>query len=165
MVQTICDLAGVEAPGDWDGDSMLPWMDDASAGWKDLAISQYYAHNVCSGFSMIRRGPYKYVYHTRINERYGPEEELYDLDADPGEFDNLAAAEPERCAALRAEMHLAVEAPPHKTAVFTYAEGDKPFVRRIEFKNVMGVTSLEFSDVKSERIHEADFLLENAIAG
>ena len=39
---------------------------------------------------MIRHGSYKYVYHTRMNEDYGPERELYNFDSDPGEFENLA---------------------------------------------------------------------------
>ncbi len=39
---------------------------------------------------MIRMGKYKYVYHTPAGEQYLAERELYDLEADPGEFDNLA---------------------------------------------------------------------------
>ncbi len=39
---------------------------------------------------MVRHGPYKYVYHARMDEVHGPERELYNLDEDPGEFENLA---------------------------------------------------------------------------
>jgi choline-sulfatase len=90
LVQTIAGLAGAQAPADWDGESMLAWMDDPAAGWRDLAVSEYYGHNICSGFAMIRRRQWKYVYHCRIDERHGPERELYDLSRDPKEFDNLA---------------------------------------------------------------------------
>lgn len=90
LVQTVTELAGAPAPEDWDGDSMVGWLDDADAPWKDLAVSEYYAHNIASGFAMLRHGPYKYVYHTRMDDQHGPERELYNLDDDPGEFDNLA---------------------------------------------------------------------------
>jgi choline-sulfatase len=39
---------------------------------------------------MLRQGAYKYVYHTRMDEEHGPERELYDLERDPGEWENLA---------------------------------------------------------------------------
>ncbi|MHC4155628.1 MAG: sulfatase-like hydrolase/transferase [Planctomycetota bacterium] len=89
-VQTIADLAGAKVPDDWDGDSMAPWMDDAKTKWKDLAVSEYYAHNVASGYAMIRMGKYKYVYHTPPDENHPAQRELYDLQTDPGEFTNLA---------------------------------------------------------------------------
>ena len=66
-------------------------MDDGDADWKDFALSEYYAHNICSGFVMYRAGKYKYVYHTAPDEKHGPERELYDMAADPGEFSNLAS--------------------------------------------------------------------------
>jgi choline-sulfatase len=90
LVKTIAEIGGARCPDDWDGDSMVPWLDDASVGWKDLAVSEYYAHNISSGFAMIRQGRWKYTYHTRIDETHGPERELYDLVADPGEFENVA---------------------------------------------------------------------------
>jgi choline-sulfatase len=90
LSQTIVDLAGAEVPDDWDGNSMVEWMDDPDAEWRDFALSEYYAHNIASGFVMVRHGPYKYVYHTRMDAEHGPERELYNLDDDPGEFENLA---------------------------------------------------------------------------
>lgn len=90
VVQTVADLGGARTPADWDGDSMVAWLDDYKAGWKDMAVSEYYAHNIASGYAMIRMGRYKYVYHTRPDDSRGPERELYDLKNDPGEFNNLA---------------------------------------------------------------------------
>ena len=90
LVQTIADLGGGETPGDWNGDSMCGWMDRPEDGWKDRAVSEYYAHNIASGYAMLRSGRFKYVYHTQMDARHGPQRELYDLSADPGEFDNLA---------------------------------------------------------------------------
>jgi len=90
LVQTIAELGAAKAPADWDGDSMLAWLDDPDAKWKDLAVSEYFAHNIASGYAMLRSGRYKYVCHARPDASGGREHELYDLKADPGEFDNLA---------------------------------------------------------------------------
>jgi len=103
VVQTIAELAGTRAPSDWDGRSMLSWLDDPNAPWKDFAVSEYYAHNIASGYAMLRTGRYKYVYHTAPDAAHPPERELYDLLADPGEFTNLAAR-PEHAGRV-AQMH------------------------------------------------------------
>jgi choline-sulfatase len=91
LVQTIIALAGGNAPADWDGDSMLRWLDAGEAPWKDEALSEYYGHNIASGFVMYRRGPWKYVYHTPADGRHGAERELYNLEVGPKEFHNVAA--------------------------------------------------------------------------
>ncbi len=90
LVQTIADLGGADVPDDWDGDSLIDYLDDGAAEWKDVAVSEYYAHNISSGFAMLRQGKHKYVYHARMTDVHGPERELYDLETDPGEWKNLA---------------------------------------------------------------------------
>ena len=108
LVQTIAELGGAGVPSDWNGDSMVDWLDHPANPWKDLAVSEYYAHNIASGFAMLRQGRYKYVYHSRMSETYGPQRELYDEIADPGEFANLAG-EPGQAARVAA-MHAALVA-------------------------------------------------------
>ncbi|WP_081452810.1 sulfatase-like hydrolase/transferase [Verrucomicrobium spinosum] len=93
LVQTIAAIGGAQVPSDWKGVSMIPWLDDHSAPWRDLAVSEYYASYVASGFAMIRQGDWKYVYHTRADELHGPERELYNLREDPRELHNLAGKE------------------------------------------------------------------------
>jgi len=108
IVQTIAALGGADVPDDWDGDSFLDYLDSENSDWKDFAVSEYYAHNISSGFVMLRQGDYKYVYHTRMDETHGPERELYNLKDDPGEWDNLADR-PEQQARIK-EMHDALVA-------------------------------------------------------
>ena len=90
LVQTIAELGGAKTPEDWNGSSMVSWLDDGAARWKDFAVSEYYAHNIASGFVMYRTGKWKYVYHNAPDARHPAERELYDLAADPMEFHNLA---------------------------------------------------------------------------
>ncbi|MBM4016843.1 MAG: DUF4976 domain-containing protein [Planctomycetes bacterium] len=106
LVRTVAELGGAAVPADWNGTSLCAWLDDPKAAWKDLAVSQYYAHNIASGYAMIRRGQYKYVYHTPPDEQHPAQRELYDLAADPKEFTNLAAR-PEHKARID-ELHAAL---------------------------------------------------------
>jgi len=104
LVQTIAELGGARVPDDWDGDSLVDYLDDPQAQWKDFAVSEYYAHNIASGFAMFRQNRYKYVYHTRADEKHPPQRELYDMHTDPQEFQNLAddSAQQERIERMHA---------------------------------------------------------------
>lgn len=90
LAQTIADLGGAKRSDNWDGDSLVNVLDDGNADWRNIAVSEYYGHNIASGMSMIRQGVWKYVYHARFDRAHGPERELYHLADDPGEFNNLA---------------------------------------------------------------------------
>lgn len=90
LVGTITELSGADVPEQWDGDSMVDLLDDPDADWKDVAVSEYYAHTTVTGFTMYREGRYKYVYHARHDDEFGPEVERYDMQEDAGEFQNLA---------------------------------------------------------------------------
>jgi choline-sulfatase len=106
VVQTIAQVGGTTAPADWNGDSLVPWLEHANYGWKDRAVTEYYAHNIASGYAMIRSGQYKYVYHTAADAQHPAQRELYDFKTDPGEFHNLAARPEEQ--ALIGKLHAAL---------------------------------------------------------
>jgi len=106
LVQTLADLGGGKPGDDWNGASLCPVLDDPKAAWKDMAVSEYYAHNIASGYAMLRAGQFKYVYHTPPDKEHPAQRELYDLGADPGEFTNLAAR-PEHKARIE-QLHAAL---------------------------------------------------------
>lgn len=103
LVQTVAAIGGGHTPEDWNGESMLPWLDHSGHAWKDYAVSEYYAHNTASGYVMSRDGEWKYTYHTVIDKKHPSQQELYHLPSDPQEFTNLANR-PEQQARMAA-MH------------------------------------------------------------
>ncbi|MBN1401115.1 MAG: sulfatase-like hydrolase/transferase [Anaerolineae bacterium] len=131
LVQTIAQLGGAETPDNWDGDSMVAWLDDPGIPWKDLAVSEYYAHNIASGYAMLRQGRFKYVHHTDPGAGYGSERELYDLSADPGEFHNLAEdpAQSGRVAIMHAALLAELGRDPDETEQLCRADYARGYAR------------------------------------
>lgn len=90
LVKTIAEIGGAKTPIDWDGESMLEWINNPDFKWKDYSITEYYGPYLSSGISMIRMGAWKYVYHTRADAKHPAEYELFNLINDPKELHNLA---------------------------------------------------------------------------
>jgi choline-sulfatase len=77
-------MAGVAAEErlQMDGRSLMGLLDGSDAeGWE--AISEYHSQGAHAPCFMIRRGRFKYVY------IHGYDSQLFDLEADPGEWNNL----------------------------------------------------------------------------
>ena len=68
-----------------DGDSLLPLLTGRESNWKDEVFCEYLAHGTDRPMAMLRRGRFK------LNYSWGEPVELYDLEADPGEFHDLAS--------------------------------------------------------------------------
>ncbi|MYD09174.1 MAG: choline-sulfatase [Chloroflexi bacterium] len=86
VAATICDIAGDDCDLPLDGDSLLPLQTGRESDWKDEAFCEYLAHGSDRPMAMLRRGRYK------LNYSWGEPVELYDLEADPGEFQDLASS-------------------------------------------------------------------------
>ncbi|MBB5046904.1 choline-sulfatase [Rhodopseudomonas rhenobacensis] len=96
LLPTLCALGGAARPAETDGRSLQPHLE--GRGGHDEVFAEYCAEGAVAPIVMIRRGRWKFVHSP------GDPDQLYDLDADPDELDNLAAAAPE-AAAFRAEAH------------------------------------------------------------
>lgn len=136
MVRTVAEIGGARVPRDWNGDSMLGWLDNRASGWKDLAVSQYYAHNIASGYAMIRTGDWKYVYHNAPDAAHPAERELYNLAADAGEFRNLArvSAESGRIGKMHAALVKELGEDPEETERRCRAENARGYDGEVRSK-------------------------------
>ena len=76
---TLCDLAKIAKPAHVEGETITPLLKDPKAAWDKPAITTFHRNN-----HSIRTEKWRYI-------RYADGgEELYDHDADPNEWKNLA---------------------------------------------------------------------------
>ena len=84
LYPTLCAKAGIPTPDGLDGSDLSNLMSGNTNGWRNTAISEYWANQTTSPMRMLRTPRYKYVAF--------PEDEsiIFDLENDPGEFENIA---------------------------------------------------------------------------
>ena len=97
LTPTVLDLAGLPAPADAQGRSLVPLIADATAGPPLTAVSEAYQPGDTQRFQSLRRDGLTYIVQ-------GEHERLFDLATDPGEHADVAAARPDAAAALRSEL-------------------------------------------------------------
>ncbi len=102
---TLLDLAGLEVPAEQavDGESMAPLLRGEQApAFETRDLFWHYPHYGNQGgdpSSIIRRGPWKLIHYHEDGH-----DELYHLEKDPGEQQDVAAANPELVGTLRARL-------------------------------------------------------------
>ncbi len=91
IAPTVLELAGVKIPSHVQGKSLLPMLKGEVDAVHDAILMEYYSHEnpfvwtVNLDYRVVRKGKYKYIRWIR----YDNEAELYNLEADPYELNNL----------------------------------------------------------------------------
>jgi arylsulfatase K len=98
LYPTFMDMTGLDHPTDLAGVSLMPELQGKRPDRPDSVLCQYHGNFANTGEFMLRMGPYKYVAYA------GFDPQLFNLDADPDEIDNLVDREP----ALAEEMDQAL---------------------------------------------------------
>lgn len=92
LYPTLLDLAGLPQPAHaLDGASFMPLIEDPDRKWKSAAFSEHKGRGYHGRTLHEKR--YRYTEWTPLKDKEGETlRELYDLEKDPFEYDNLAAA-------------------------------------------------------------------------
>ena len=98
IMPTLLDVAGAPMPEPIRGQSILPVLQGAEPTLRPI-YTESPARRSSYDDKALRLGDYKLVYNVKLDRT-----ELYDLRSDPGEQLDLSAAEPERAAAMRANL-------------------------------------------------------------
>lgn len=96
LFPTLVDLASGEQPDPvvaphLAGNSVAPLLEGRTDNWSDTVYSEYMGEGAAGPVLMVRRGRYKYVHSDGEADTPCDPPELYDLESDPDELDNLAA--------------------------------------------------------------------------
>jgi N-acetylglucosamine-6-sulfatase len=99
LAPTLLDLAGVASPPPMDGRSLVPVLRGDTPAWRTSFLVEYNSDTVFPrvlrmGYDAVRTERYKYI---RYRELAGMDE-LYDLEADPFELDNVISSAAHRTA-------------------------------------------------------------------
>ncbi len=106
LYPTIADMASIAPCYGLEGTSLFHAAAGASGAENalpDCVLSQYHSNFMDTGVFMIRSGSWKYVVYV------GYEPQLFDLDADPDEINNLADKNPQKRNEMEALLRAAVD--------------------------------------------------------
>ena len=94
FASTILDITGVRDTVTRDGRSLVPVLDGSATSWRSSILLEYYSDTVfprilTMGYKAVRTERYKYIRYTELQGM----DELYDLETDPFEMENLIGTE------------------------------------------------------------------------
>lgn len=88
VAPTVLDMAGIEAPEEMQGRSLVPLLEGKDPDWRDEFFYEHtFDHPRIPKSEGVRTGRWKYVRYTSVEPPY---EALFDLKTDPHEERNLA---------------------------------------------------------------------------
>lgn len=90
LYPTFMDMTGLTHPDDLAGKSLMPELRGGTADRPDHVLCQYHGNFANTGEFMVRQGPWKYVVYV------GYEPQLFNLESDPDEIDNLVTTSADR---------------------------------------------------------------------
>ena len=114
VMPTLLDLAAAVAPGNLDGYSLLPLVAPgavaAAAGTNppaerpDFVVSEYLGEEANTAQFLVRQGRWKLIVYGQLGIYHSYEPQLFDVEADPTEIRNVAAANPAVVESLTAAL-------------------------------------------------------------
>jgi len=107
LAPTILELAGIADTVTRHGTSLVPLLDGSATAWRSSVLIEYYSDRVFPrirnmGYQAVRTERYKYIHYVELPGM----DELYDLEADPFELDNLVGSEAGRRLLPELQMEL-----------------------------------------------------------
>lgn len=128
----LLDYAGLEIPGDMQGESFRKMVSGESSEWRDAIYYTYYeypsVHMVKRHYG-IRTGRYKLIHFYYDVDEW----EMYDLEKDPAEMNNIYADE--QYSSVRADMH-------EKLAAIREKYGDSDELNEMHLERYLNDTSM-----------------------
>ncbi|MDX2045341.1 MAG: sulfatase [Chitinophagaceae bacterium] len=90
LAPTLLQMAGVTTPGNLHGRSLLPLFNRTAIQWRNSIMVEYYSDSVFPrmdkmGYKAVRNERYKYIHYVDLKGV----DELYDLQQDPYELENV----------------------------------------------------------------------------
>jgi N-acetylglucosamine-6-sulfatase len=88
IAPTLIELAGAEVPAGMQGTSLMPLLKNETVEWRNSIMYEYFQEEYAPGFvtvTGVRTTKYKFIENYEENDI----DELYDLEKDPGEMNNV----------------------------------------------------------------------------
>ncbi|RJT07889.1 sulfatase [Halococcus sp. IIIV-5B] len=94
IAATVADYTEISRPEKWQGSSLRPIVEDEAQSGREYLV---FDHGLYTAQRAVRTGQWKYIrtYHSGMWEETTPEEQLFDMESDPWEQDNVVEDHPE----------------------------------------------------------------------